>query len=368
MTADSIFAKPKFTGGRFTNHRLPVIVAGDLAAYQALLIDLAKHLYLQDHPERKRCPKGFADISLDITNVESGSTVLSLALAPALLTGQLYLQDNYTSSHRYFEGARDIIAQCIESGLESLPDNFPPEALGYFNQLGRSLEEGESLELKTKEGRSAILTNQKRKQLVLKANKVYEQDVELSGYIEELDASKPSLRMRTDENLSINVPISPEFISQARESVGNEHNCLFIKATAQYNSRDELQKVIKCYSFEIIKNNYFVISFEKLSHLPDGWFEGAGKAPNITDLQNIAEIFIDQYPEKMPFPSIVPTQDGNILLEWESDNMPSVDIIISSKMAFFHAFGQDGGDIEDEFQLDTYENIQKFFNFLSQYI
>ena len=40
------FLKPRFTGARFDEHTLPVDVARDLAAYEELVIELAKHLWL----------------------------------------------------------------------------------------------------------------------------------------------------------------------------------------------------------------------------------------------------------------------------------------------------------------------------------
>ncbi|UUE99042.1 hypothetical protein NDY24_04165 [Xanthomonas hortorum pv. pelargonii] len=61
------FSQPKFTGARFDEHTLPVDVARDLAAYERLIVELAKHLYLQEHPGRQRVPKGFeAGFRLDI--------------------------------------------------------------------------------------------------------------------------------------------------------------------------------------------------------------------------------------------------------------------------------------------------------------
>lgn len=366
----NVFAKPKFTGGRFTEHTLPVSVAGDLAAYEALLIDVAKHLYLTDHPERQRVPKGFTDVHLDIAHIEDGSTIPVLALIPAVaIASQLSLFGGVTDQSQYFARARDLIAECIDAPSSSLPISFPKKALTHFNQLGRSLRADETLELdRVNSTQPAVLTSKKRKELVLAASAVYEREVELSGYIEEVDAHKSSLRLRLEDNITTLVSMPNDFLEQARQSLGNKHDRVFIKGIAQYDSHEVLQKIISYESIDIIKNYELVLSFERLSQINEGWFEGKGKALNSNDLQDIAQIMIQFYPEKLTLPSIVPTQDGNLLFEWQTENMPSVDIDLASKNASFHAFGEHDLDIERDFYLTTSENIDDFFAFLSQHI
>lgn len=367
---NNVFAKPKFTGGRFTEHTLPVSVAGDLAAYEALLIDVAKHLYLTDHPERQRVPKGFTDVHLDIAHIEDGSTISVLKLVMAVaITSQLSLFGEAIDQRGYFVRARDLIAECIDSPADSLPANFPKGALTHFNHLGRSLRADETLELgRVNNAQPAILTSEKRRELVLAASAVYEREVELSGYIEEIDAHKSSLRLRLDADTTAIVSMPNDFLEQARLSLGNTRDRVFVQGIAQYNSHEILQKIISYDSIEIIKNYELVICFDMLSQIDDGWFEGGGKTPNNTDLQDIAQIMIQFYPEKLPLPSIVPTQDGNLLFEWQTENMPSVDIDLASKTASFHAFGEHDLDIERDFYLTNSENIDEFFAFLSQHI
>lgn len=75
------FLQPRFDGARFAEHTLPVEVARDLAAYETLVVELAKHLYLHDHPERQRVIRGFsAEFNLHIERVEDGSTKPVLVL------------------------------------------------------------------------------------------------------------------------------------------------------------------------------------------------------------------------------------------------------------------------------------------------
>ena len=47
-----MFIQPRFVGPRFDEHTLPLSAAKDLAAYEELIVELAKHLYLTKHDDR----------------------------------------------------------------------------------------------------------------------------------------------------------------------------------------------------------------------------------------------------------------------------------------------------------------------------
>jgi hypothetical protein len=96
----------------------------------------------------------------------------------------------------------------------------------------------------------------------------------------------------------------------------------------------------------------------------DGWYEGAGLAPRSEAITLIAEKFIAHYPESAPLPSIVPTQDGNLLAEWDALGDPSVDIHLSTLTACFHAFGEDAPDVKQDFLLSSETHWTDFFVFL----
>jgi len=65
------FLQTKFDGARFDQHTLPIEVARDLAAYESLVIDLARYLYLRDNPGRQRVPRGFdAEFHLHLQRVD----------------------------------------------------------------------------------------------------------------------------------------------------------------------------------------------------------------------------------------------------------------------------------------------------------
>jgi len=54
-------------------------------AYEELIVALAKHLYREKHPERKRVVRGFAEgFHLHLYKTEEGSTIPKIVLAPTL--------------------------------------------------------------------------------------------------------------------------------------------------------------------------------------------------------------------------------------------------------------------------------------------
>lgn len=55
---------------------------------------------------------------------------------------------------------------------------------------------------------------------------------------------------------------------------------------------------------------------KELGKLEDGWYNSVGLAPNKSELFRFGQILIDNYPQKFIHPTIFPTIEGNIQLEW----------------------------------------------------
>ena len=358
------FSQPRFTGARFDEHTLPVDVARDLAAYETLIIELAKYLYLSDHPDRQRVPKGFAaSFRLDIERIDEGSAKPLLAL---VMAGALVLQGG---ERDYFERARDLVAECVAANVANLPDAFPKELLVHFNQFGRSLREDETLELPLPGANTgtARLTQDKRKQLVLAADQVYEREISLLGHIEEVDFAKSSFRVRLVDGGPATVPMPDSFHKHARTYAGRVHHLINVLGIGTYDAWDRLQKVVTVESVEVIQNHDISTRLDEISQLENGWYEGLGMAPNADALSLFSEKLIALYPDKLPLPLITPKQDGNLLLEWHAEGDPSLDIDLANLQASFHSFDVNDDDLEAEFNLDD-TGWQMMLSFLADNI
>ena len=121
-------------------------------------------------------------------------------------------------------------------------------------------------------------------------------------------------------------------------------------------------------SWKSLKISPLVMQFEELAQIEAGWYEGQGIAPDMNKLKTIAQKLMDFYPEHLLLPTIIPMQDGNLLLEWDAEGDPSTDIDLGSMRASFHAFGPSDEDIEGDFPLGTNEDFESFFTFLSEHI
>ena len=353
------FIQPRFDGERFEEHTLPVEVARDLAAYETLIVALAKHLYLQEHGDRERVPKGFAsDFHLHIETIDAGSARPLLAVVVA---GSLALMGGSSS---YFERSRDLISECIACVDGTLPAEFPRELLSHFNQIGRSLRDGESMQLPRAGVAPAVLTPDRRKKLVLAVDHVYEKEVELSGTIDEADWARSTFRLRLTDGSQTVVPMPDSFHPKAREFGGRGRYFVAVNGIATYDSWDKLQKVVRVDSLEIQPNYVMATRFDELNEIKDGWHDGLGLAPAIPGFSLVAEKFVAHFPEPVPLPVIVPTQDGNLLIEWDTVGDPTVDVNLFRKTASYHAFDSSGRDVEQDFSLATDADWDRFFAFL----
>ena len=364
QTMKSEFLQPQFDGARFTEHTLPLDVAKDLAAYETLIVELAKRLYLNDHPERQRVPKGFgADFHLHLDRIEDGSSrpVLSIVTAGALALGGCFTH--------YFENAREVITECVAAPQGQLPAAFPAELLGYFNQVGRSLQQGESMSLPSSNGPNATLTPERRKLLVLAADQVYEREIELTGTIEEVDWERATFRMRLTDGSKATVPMPDSFQAAARRCGGRPRHQVTVRGVGTYDSWDKLQKVLSVESpLEVQEDFQIAARFDEIRSLQDGWFDNQGQALDVAKLDRIADSLIGHYPEKLPLPAIIPTPEGNLLLEWDTPGNPSVDISLSDMKAYFHAFRPGQDDVEREFDLVVGPEWSSFLSFLTHSI
>jgi hypothetical protein len=358
----SDFLQPRFDGARFSDHTLPLEVARDLVAYERLVLELAKRLFLTDHPERQRVPKGFgADFHLHLERIDDGCARPLLALVAA---GALALGDG---ANAYFERARDLITECIGAPEGQLPPDFPSDLLIHFNQIGGSLRPDESMEFPKEGGQMAVLNPARRKNLVLAGATVYERQIDLNGPIVEANWEKSSFQMRLADGTLVTVPMPDSFHPEARSSGGRLRDHVTVKGFASYDSWDRLQKVVSVNSLEVQKDFHLATRFDELRSLESGWHDGAGIAPDKEALDQVADRLVGHFPESLPLPAIVPTPEGNLLLEWNSTGDPSLDICLPDMTAEFHAF-RDEADVEESFTLAAPDEWKRLFATLAKNI
>ncbi|MBP7142514.1 MAG: hypothetical protein KBA71_11450 [Opitutaceae bacterium] len=364
----SEFLQPRFDGPRFAEHTLPVDVARDLAAYEELVIELAKHLYIRSHEGRQRVPKGFEkEFNLHLERVDEGSAkpLLSwIAAAGMLLPGG--------SNAQYFEQARDLISDCVRASSENqpLPEAFPKNLLDYFNVVGRSLREGESVDLAgAKAAKPARLDPERRKQLVLAAQKTYLKEVEIAGRVEEVDWAKSSFRLRLDDGTATQAPFSPEIESIVREAAGRPRTRATLRGLGIYDAYDKLQKVGTTEHLEVSPNFDLEAQIDALGRIKDGWMEGAGKAPPAADLEWLTDQLTASLPPDIPLPFACPSPEGGVFLEWKlSVWIVSAEFHLPERRAELQAVNVKTAHTDDlELKLEGAESFNGVYDFVRRY-
>ena len=311
MTQEA-FIQPRFVGPRFEGHTLPLSDAKDLAAYEELVLELAKHLFRQKQKDRIRVPKGFAaGFSLHIERIDDGSA--KPALVAMLLGAQLI-----SSLPPEITEARDLINSVIATDAnQTFPAAFPKDYYSYFNRIGRSLEEGEHIEwVPDSPTNKTVLTPTKRKRLVLAHRETYEAEVKTVGVVEELDAKKKTGTLRTLDQEAIAFVFDDPFFADLKEALGNHVIHARVKGIGVFDVNDRLISIIEIEQLECLPHFKLVSAIDALSSLPNGWLEGNGIAPKSDDINWLTNEVAKSFPESLEHPSVAPTEEGHVIFEW----------------------------------------------------
>lgn len=364
------FITLRFTGPSFSGHWLPVKDLQDVAAYESLLIELAKRLYRKKLPEKRKLPK-FPSLSLLRFEQGSACVVLALNHSENVFVQQSLFPDE---SGCWLFSARDTVCDVVASFDNGsfdnvLPAEFSPVLCSRFHKIGRSMADGDSFEF-VRPGYSepAVLTPKKRKSLTNFATNVKikaAHEVKLIGTINKADWDKKTFTLRQNDGSQSVIQCPESFRPKVGELGGRDRDQVGISGKGAFGSDDNLKEVLQVDSIEIWKNCELRLLFKDLAELRPGWYDGEGLVPDPEKLQILADFFIKLYPDDLLLPLIVPTQEGNVLLEWKVQNYPSVEIDLADLRATYSSFGEHEGEyIEKEFDLSFETSFKYFLDFL----
>lgn len=306
------FIQPRFVGPRFEQSTLPLSVAKDLAAYEELVLELAKHLFRQKQQDRVRIPKGFAnDFSLHLEKIGDGSAMPALV---AMMAGaQLF-----SSLPVEITEAKELINAVIatEEG-QPFPAAFPKDLYSYFNRVGRSLKEGEQIQwAPDSPTNKTVLTQAKRIRLASAHRETYEAEADVVGLVEELDAKKKTGLLRTVGKAVIPFVFDDPFFADLKEALGNPVIHVRARGIGVFDVSKRLNSIIEIDQLECLPHFKLVSAIDGLSSLKDGWLEGHGIAPKSEDLNWLTNEVAKSFPESLEHPSVAPTEEGHVIFEW----------------------------------------------------
>lgn len=330
---------PRYQGERFSQHRMPLDLLEDLETLQKMTIDMAKYLYLEKNG-KKRIPKNFTHgISFELESINQGSTIPKIVLITSMVG--LFPQHNIV----YFKEASKKIVDAIEvaENEENKTFQLPENVLFHFNNLGKKLQDDESIEFKPESFKSkAKFTKDSRKRLILASSKAnqYSAEINVKGLITAVDKIKQSfdIQLMNGEKVKGTYKnIHQDAIMEAFNRMESKQK-IVILGNGIYNSGDKLINIHSIEDISLLDTFDVATRLEELSFLNDGWMNGEGINLDKDGLIWLAEHFELNYnSELLPLPATFPTLDGHIQFEWTVNNYEvSLEVNLQDKSGDFY--------------------------------
>ncbi len=369
------FATPVFRGGRFDAGALPLDVLPDLAAYRDLIVDLAKSLFLAREPGRRRVPKGFVEsFQIGIRAVNSGSTIAVLERA-SVQGGMLTL----FPKEDLFDEARNLIEKVVAAAGQKgpLPPEFPQHLARRFNQFGRSLRDGESVELRGPGATSGPTYDRgARKWIVVQAEGRYEDSAELTAMVSGGVLDREQITVRLDDGALVDGRCSADLV---RQTLALLERRVRVVGLGSFDRNDHLERLLRVDDVAPIDDDEAVLGapsalgaqFADLASLPAGWFETDTPALDRAGLQAV-EVFLTAIATSgVPVPHLYPTPDAGVRAEWSLGGweISATFDLVGACSAHLHATHVSSDSAEHaDVALDAADATSTFTAFIRQFL
>lgn len=329
------FVRLRFLGGRFETAGvgMPVEMLADLVAYRELLLNIAKAVYRQHNPTRKRIPKRFAEgFDLQLREVRTGSRTPVLE-RPAP-TGQLSLGvDEYAEAQRLIESVFGLT-----ESIGDVPAGLPPSIFAPLRGFGRLLGPTESIEIyRSTEGEAPLARydGAKRSALLSRIQGSEPQPFEHVVRIVGLQSEVQRVTFRLDGGETIEGLYRPEFFEDIKAGLGaqGQGNRHLLQGTILVLGDGTRRGLDSIDLLEDIEDD--LRGFERagrelfsVSELAEGWLDGDGQAVSQEQADAAHQLLRQLQDDRYPAPTVISaTLDGAVRLEWHrSDRITTIDI------------------------------------------
>ncbi|WP_027380483.1 hypothetical protein [Chryseobacterium daeguense] len=378
MSTEKIFISPRLEGHRFDDHTLPVSLLEDFSAFEELIFELAKKIYLDQNPQRKRVPKGFTDnVYLKLSKIEEGSTIpqILIAVATSISTPTIPIDnDEYFS---YFEKARDKVFEIVESANSGKSVEMDSKFLNYFSRIGKNLEDGETIDFlnSTLLNRNVKLNKNTRRKILLSREEklVYSEIIHENVLISSIDKKNKIFHVELKDS-TFEQPIIDDFCDTIYLAFQEYENktLVSLKATGIFNEQNKLVHIEDIQSMDVLDAYDINVRLQSLFQLEDKWYDGIqGKVIN-KEKANIFESFFKNYfNSNLQLPAIFPTLNGDLVLEWKKGEIEiSLEVNLSNLNAelFYFEMDNDHNDFQEEINLNLNSEWEKINNLIAKSI
>lgn len=303
---------------------MPLDALVELAAYQDLLLGVAKELFKADNPDRQRVPRGFADrLQLRLRTVEEGSAMPVLERLPQ--EGEFVaVADEFTKARDTIEDAVDAVA----SGAD-VPEAFPSGSLVLFNRFGQTLRPDEAIELRRGDATAGPkYTRDIRKRLVLLQRRTFQEEVADFGWVSELDADHMSclIRLRMGPSSPVPAPLDEMTFAAAKEGLEpkGEGPPVRISGLGVFDSEQSLIRFDSIHDVSVLDEPDDLARIDgrlnEISALSPGWLDGGGEAVGAKAVETARRLLAELLAHDVPHPRVFPTPEGGVQAEWTIDD------------------------------------------------
>lgn len=353
------FLKPRLVGKRFDAHSIPVEVLKDWAAFEGLIVEVARWLYLEQNPRRKKTPRGFThNFAIHLTQVEPGSAVP--VLERPLPQGSL-VPDAFSS---WFDLARDRVLDTIDAASkgQDVDNLLPKPLLAYFDQFGRFLREDERVEFRRDSAANDVVVydNRVRKTLVLKSAAVYRTEEFVRGAMSELNLENKTFTLKLISGERVVGHFSEELRDAAHSALGAYGESLVMVEGAvvrdQSDTRKRIEQVTRIESLDPLD---VPARLESLALLRDGWMDGQGLRPLPSGLAWLSKAWTDTWPDDVALPYAYPTPEGGVQFEWSTPEVSlTAELDLNTHVAEVLVSRTADGEVVEEASLNLNEADQ----------
>lgn len=138
-----------------------------------------------------------------------------------------------------------------------LPSNFPKNVIPLFEQLGKTLEAGDSIEFEpprgARERKKVVYAQQTRTRMVERATGEYTDVVNVSGEIRAADLDGGNFSLRREDGSKVFGKFSPEHEAQITEALKEHQSCsLHVEGTASFFPDGQIKRIEQVDKLQIV--------------------------------------------------------------------------------------------------------------------
>jgi len=349
------FLTPHLVGTRYEEGSVPLDVLREWASFEELVLELARRLYLQEHTDRKRVPRGFIeDFALHVSGITAGSAIPNIDRV--LLRGREEIPEN----EAYYARARNLVLAVVTAAAlnNPIPTEFPKDLLPRFDRIGRSLREDERIEFVLPDGPAApgaVFNRDTYKRLALLAAEEYQAEADLRGRVTEFDLAKKTFWLSLLDGSRVQgvwTKETKEALFEAFEGCYTDRQKVRLLAFAALDAHDRPKRLVEVLQVELLDPLDVPARLEELRTLQSGWLNGQGERPEPDLLAWLSTTWMMAYPATLPNPYVYPTAEGGVQLEWSlGDWELSAEVDLARRRSYFVAVDT-AGTAADEMEVD----------------